>query len=56
MHAPMALSENGNNQQGAQMTDSLYAKLQRYAVEKQALIETCTNEEQTKLSLINPYL
>jgi len=38
------------------MTDSLYAKLQSYAVEKQELIEHCTNEEQTKLSLINPYL
>ncbi len=52
----MALSENGNNQQGAQMTDSLYAKLRSYALDKKELIKHCTNEEQTRLSLINPYL
>ena len=38
------------------MTDSLYAKLQSYALEKQDLVALCSNEEQTKLSLINPYL
>ena len=38
------------------MGDSLYAKLQSYALEKQDLVAHCSNEEQTKLSLINPYL
>ena len=38
------------------MSDSLYAKLQSYALEKQDVVALCSNEEQTKLSLINPYL
>ena len=38
------------------MSESLYAKLQGYALEKKDLVEHCRNEAQTRLTLINPYL
>lgn len=38
------------------MSDSLYTKLQSYALEKKDDVALCQNEEQTKLTLINPYM
>ena len=47
---------NQSGKSGAGMSDALYAKLQSYALEKQDVVALCSNEEQTKLTLINPYL
>ena len=38
------------------MSESLYAKLQSYALEKKDLVDHCNSEAQTRLTLINPYL
>ena len=38
------------------MSNDLHPKLRGYAIQKRELVEHCTNEEQTKISLINPYL
>ena len=36
--------------------NELFAKIEAWAIEKASFVELCVNEEQTKISLINPYL